>query len=158
MTIRLRKSRMKLGESDFERLAGALARMRSKHGFRLTAWVFLPDHWHAIIYSPYPLSISRVLQAIKVSSTIAINLGRREAGELWQGRFFDRALRTVKEYMETVEYTHINPVRRGLVRSPQEWKWSSVHEYSGTTGEEQKRRCGLCIDRAKLPADERARI
>ncbi len=157
-TVCLLKSRTKLREGDFERLADALARMRSKHGFGLTAWAFLPDHWHAIIYSPHPLSISRVLQAVKVSSTIAINLGRREAGELWQGRFFDRALRTVKEYGETVEYIHLNPVRRGLVRTPQEWKWSSVHEYSGARGEEQKRRCGLCIDRPRLPADERARI
>jgi len=29
---------------------------------------------------------------------------------------FDRALRTVKKYYETVEYIHLNPVRRGLGR------------------------------------------
>ena len=38
-----------------------------------------------------------------------------EGGVLWQGRFFDRALRTVKEYHEKVEYIHLNPVKRGLV-------------------------------------------
>jgi hypothetical protein len=89
---------------------------------------------------------------------ISINLGRGEAGELWQGRFFDRALRTVKEYMETVEYIHLNPVRRGLVKNSEEWQWSSVHEYAGVTGDEQERRCGLRIDRVRLPADENARI
>ena len=47
---------------------------------------------------------------------IAINVRLGEAGELWQGRGFDRALRTVKEYHETVEYIHLNPVRRGLVK------------------------------------------
>ena len=30
-------------------------------------------------------------------------------GELWQPRFFDRALRTVKEHNEKVEYIHLNP-------------------------------------------------
>ena len=103
VTVDLLTSRRRLQDGDFGRLAPALARMRRKHGFALTAWVFLPDHWHAIIYPPYPLTISRVFQAVKVSSMISINLGRGEAGELWQGRFFDRALRTVKEYMETVE-------------------------------------------------------
>jgi hypothetical protein len=45
---------------------------------------------------------------------IGINVRRRERGELWQDRFFDRALRTVKEYNERVKYIHLNPVRRGL--------------------------------------------
>ncbi len=50
-------------------------------GFLLTAWVFLPDHWHAIIYPPYPLTILRVFQAVKVSSMIAINVRLGEVGE-----------------------------------------------------------------------------
>ncbi len=158
VTVNLLRSRTVLQDADFACLARALARMRSKHGFALTAWVFLPDHWHAIIYPPYPLSISRVLQAVKVSSMISINLGRREAGELWQGRFFDHALRTVQEYVATVEYIHLNPVRRGLVMRPEDWVWSSAQEYAGIKGEEQERQCGLRIDRGRLPADENAPI
>ena len=158
MTVALLKSRRRLQDPDFERLAYALARMRRKYGFLLTARVFLPDHWHAIIYPPYPLTISRVFQAVKVSSMIAINVGLGEAGELWQGRFFDRALRTVKEYHETVEYIHWNPVRRGLVKRAEEWRWSSMPEYAGVSGEEQERQCGLRIDRVRLPADENRRL
>ena len=120
--------------------------MRRKHRFLLTAWVFLPDHGHAIIYPPYPLSISRVFKALKVSSTMAANVRLGESGELWQGRFFDRALRTVKEYHAKVEYIHLNPVRGGLVKRAEEWKWRSAHEYAGTSAEEQERRCGLRID------------
>jgi len=89
---------------------------------------------------------------------VAINVRLGEAGELWQGRFFDRALRTVKEYHAKVEYIHWNPVRRGLVKTVEEWKWSSVHEYARVRGEEQERRCGLRIDRVRLPADENTRI
>ena len=154
VTVDLLRHRRKLSETDFARLASALTRMRRKHHFSLTAWVFLPDHWHAIIYPPYPLTISRVFQSVKVSSTIAINVCRREVGELWQIRFFDRALRTVKEYLDKVEYIHLNPVRGGLVKRAGDWKWSSVHEYAGMTEEEQEARCGLRIDRVRLPADE----
>jgi len=132
VTVDLLGSRATLQEADYARLALSLARMRQKHGFLLTAWVFLPDHWHAIICPPYPLTISRVFQAVKVSSMISINHGRGEAGELWQGRFFDRALRTVKEYVETVEYIHMNPVRRGLVAKASDWRWSSAGWFEGT--------------------------
>jgi hypothetical protein len=64
----------------------------------------------------------------------------------------------VKEYNEKGEYIHMNPVRAGLVSRPQDWKWSSFNEYSGMSAAEQKRRCGLPIDRARMPSDPRARI
>jgi putative transposase len=166
VTVRLLPRRGRRQEEDFKRLASSVARMRGQQGFVLTAWVFLPDHWHAIIYPPHPLTIARALESLKVASTISINLGRRQSGEpllppraeLWQGRFFDRALRTVKESHETLEYIHLNPVRRGLVNRAEDWKWSSLHEYAGVSAEEQERRCGLTIDRVRLPADENTRI
>ena len=158
VTVKLLPSRADLEDPDYERLASSLARMRRKHGFAITAWVFLPDHWHAIIYAPYPLTISTVFKAVKVSSMIGIDVRRRESGDLWQDRFFDHALRTVREYHGTVEYIHLNPVRRGLVTRATDWKWSSVHEYAGIGGQEQEQRCGLRIDRVRLPTDENTRI
>jgi putative transposase len=158
VTVNLLKLRTRLQETDYQRLARCLAKMREKHGFLLTAWVFLPDHWHAIIYPPHPLTLSTVLKAVKVSSMISINLARGQSGELWQGRFFDRALRTVREYHETVEYIHLNPMRRGMVKKAEDWKWSSAHKYAGTSAEEQEQRCGLKIDRVRLPADENTAI
>jgi putative transposase len=158
VTVDLLKLRTRLQERDYQCLARSLAKMREKHGFLLTAWVFLPDHWHAIIYPWYPLTISTVLKAVKVSSMVPINVGRGARGELWQGRFFDRALRTVKEYHETVDYIHLNPVRRGLAKRAEDWKWSSTQEYAGISGEEQERRCGLRVDRVRLPTDEDTQI
>ncbi len=113
---------------------------------------------HAILYPPYPLTIWAAMKSIKLSSTNGLGRCRREAGELWQGRFFDHALRTVKDYTDTVEYIHQNPVRRGLVTRPEEWTWSSYHEYAGVSAVEQEKRCGLAMDRVRLPADEGARI
>ena len=62
--------------------------------------------------------MSRAMESIKVSGTRFINAGRGERGVLLQGRFFDRALRTVKEYNEKVAYIHWNPVKAGLVNGP----------------------------------------
>ena len=158
VTVKLLPCRTRLQEGDFERLASSFTRMRKKPGFLLRAWVFLPDHWHAIIHPRYPLTISIALKSVKTSSMIGINVRRREAGELWQERFFDRALRTVREYHEKVENTHLNPVRRGLVKKPEDWKWSSMREFAGVSGEDQEQFCGLHIDRVPLPFDVHTRI
>ncbi len=158
LTVKLLPKRRPLDAAQFAVLARCLSAVRARQRFRLTAWVFLPDHWHAILYPPYPLTISAAMKSIKLSSTNGLRRCRREAGELWQGRFFDHALRTVKDYTDTVEYIHRNPVRRGLVTRPEEWTWSSYHEYAGGSTVEQEKQCGLAIDRVRLPADEAARI
>ena len=151
--MRLLKDRGKLADADFHKMALAFNRVRVMHPFYLSAWVFLPDHWHVICAPVYPLSISLLVKSVKTSSMILINRRRAESGKLWQARFFDRALRTVKEYNEKVEYIHLNPVKAGLVRRSQDWPWSSVNEYSGMSAVEQKRRCGLTIDRVRMPSD-----
>lgn len=158
VSCRLARHCEPLGEAEFEKLARTVAARREEHGFLLTAWVFLPDHWHAIIYNRDPLTISRVMEAIKVSSTLRINGSQKRTGRLWQPRFFDRALRTVREYNEKVEYIHLNPVKAGLVRRPEDWPWSSAREYSGSLQETATRRPLLSIDRVLLPSDERTRI
>jgi hypothetical protein len=82
----------------------------------------------------------------------AVNQGHGAEGGLWQPRFFDRALRTVKEYNEKVEYLHLNPVRAGLVSRPEDWSrgaGSSYHEYAGMSADQQKRK--LWFDRRPRP-------
>ena len=158
ISVRLLPRRTKLTEPDFTLLARAFNRTRVLHPFYLTAWVFLPDHWHCIAGPRSPETISGVIKSVKQSSMSGINQSRGTEGELWQPRFFDRALRTVEEYNEKVEYIHQNPVRAGLVSRPQDWRWSSLNEYAGLSPAEQIERCGLIIDRIRVPSDLRTRI
>ena len=158
VVVRLLRRREKFTEPDFPLLARAFNRARALHPFHLTAWVFLPDHWHCICAPVYPVTISLVMKSVKQSSMSAVNQSRGAEGELWQPRFFDRALRTVKEYNEKVEYIHLNPVRAGLVSRQEDWRWSSYNEYAGTSADEQNERCGLIVDRVRMPCDPRARI
>jgi REP-associated tyrosine transposase len=158
VTCNLLRTRDRLNEAGFKVLARVMDARRAEHGFLLTAWVFLPDHWHAVIGVRYPKTISTVMESIKVGSTRQMNSLKKEAGRLWQGRFFDRALRTVREYNQAVEYIHLNPVRRGLAAKPEDWPWSSMREYSGTLQEISTRHPHLPIDRVLLPSDKRTRI
>ncbi len=102
IVVRLLRRREEFTEPDFALLARAFKRARALHPFHLTAWVFLPDHWHYIGAPVYPVTISLAMKSVKQSSMGAVNQRRGAEGELWQPRFFDRALRTVKEYNEKV--------------------------------------------------------
>ncbi len=77
LSCRVLPTRQNLSESEFPLLAQVIRERRKQHGFLLTAWVFLPDHWHAIVYPSFPLTLSRVLEAIKVGATLRYPLPAR---------------------------------------------------------------------------------
>lgn len=49
----------------------------------------------------------------------------------WQRRFYDFNVWSRKKRIEKLHYMHFNPVKRGLVRRPQDWPWSSYAFYAG---------------------------
>jgi hypothetical protein len=63
----------------------------------------------------------------------------------------------MREYHDKVEHIHLNRVKAGLVKRPEHWKWSSMAEYAGLTGEEQEHRWGSRIHRVPQPIDLKAR-
>ncbi len=53
----------------------------------------------------------------------------------WQeGSGYDRNILDHALLKKMIDYVHLNPVRRGLVDHPGEWKWSSWRHYTGESG------------------------
>ncbi len=78
VAVKVLKPRRRLGEGDFKRLASVMSRMRPKHRLLSTAWVFLPDHGHAIIYpalptDPFPSDEGKVAQTSCSSKSAAFS-------------------------------------------------------------------------------------
>jgi REP element-mobilizing transposase RayT len=98
---------------------------RKRLGFLLCGYVIMPDHWHGLIATQYPVTISDCIRDIKSVSARRLNRQRQRRGPVWQHQFWDRFVRHAKEYSERLDYLHDNPVRKGLVARPQDWRWSS---------------------------------
>jgi putative transposase len=47
----------------------------------------------------------------------------------WQARFYDFNVWTEKKRIEKLRHIHRNPVKRGLVSSPEQWPWTSFRWY-----------------------------
>jgi len=51
----------------------------------------------------------------------------------WQsGGGYDRNIDEPRTLVSEIEYIHMNPVRRGLIKRGDEWKWSSAGWFLGT--------------------------
>ncbi len=53
-----------------------------------------------------------------------------DSGTFWQKRYYDRNVRDEREFKVKLRYLHRNPAARGLVATPDEWKWSSYRHYA----------------------------
>jgi putative transposase len=126
-------------------LLEVLERVRRRYGFVVKGYVVMPEHVHLLISEPERGDPSVVMQALKQS--FAHKLLRRlrtradprqgtlwstvlEQGHIWQRRFYDFVVFTDRKQVEKLRYIHRNPVQRGLVLEPQQWRWSSFRHYA----------------------------
>ena len=105
--------------SSFE-TASALARVLNSPAVlktsSLSAWVIMPDHWHAIVQVGQHDSLSQIVGRIKAISTRVIHNKKLWEGNLWTKAFHDRALRSENELLPLARYIVANPLRAGLVQ------------------------------------------
>ena len=55
----------------------------------------------------------------------------RSTYQVWQEGFHPQAVFTDAVMQQKLDYLHANPVRRGMVASPEHWRYSSAHEWLG---------------------------
>ena len=90
--------------------------------------VIMPDHAHLILTpltdaqgDTYPLSY--ILKRIKGQSARRINQAMDRTGSVWQHESFDHMLRSWESAEAKVRYICNNPVRKGLVKRPEDYTW-----------------------------------
>jgi putative transposase len=122
--------------------------MRSRFGLCVYGYVVMPEHVHLMVSEPpiprlapksgerpFDFAQSRpwATQPLLADAIHYLKLSfakRLGAGVFWQKRYYDRNVRDEREFVEKLRYIHRNPVKRGLVMNPEDWKWSSFRHYA----------------------------
>ena len=100
-----------------------LLEQRERLRFNLYCYCLMPDHFHGLIgCGASGLTLGRICGAFKSVSTR--QYWQWHQGRLWQRRFHDHIIRGEEEFYETRAYIMMNPVRKGLVTTPEEWPYS----------------------------------
>ena len=96
-----------------------------RRSYCLFAWVVMPNHVHLVLKPTCPLpDIMRWLKG--ATSNRANRLLGTTGTAFWQREYFDRWIRSDQQLNSVIAYVEENPVRKGLVASPEEWPWSST--------------------------------
>ena len=111
-------------------LARVLEQARRRYRFVVVGYVFMPEHIHLLITEPEVGDPSVVMKVIKERFTRLLRRGQNQATPVWQRRFYDFNLWSSAKRVEKLRYMHRNPVVRGWVERPEDWKWSSYRSYA----------------------------
>ncbi len=118
-----------------------LGRVRREYGFLLVGYVVMPNHVHLLISEPKKGTPSTVVQMLKQRVSRKMRKSKypvpkaqlplifpkyiADLPQFWQPRFYDFNVYSHEKKNEKLEYMHANPVKRGLVKHPKGWPWSS---------------------------------
>ena len=96
----------------------------------MMGYVVMPEHFHLLMTEPEVGDPSVVMKVVKERFTRLLHHGGVRTGPIWQKRFYDFNVSSSEKRAEKLRYMHRNPVKRGLVTAPEDWKWSSFKAYA----------------------------
>lgn len=111
--------------ADYFRYIRWLNEYSEKHNLSLCSFCLMPNHVHFIAIPNEDDSLSKTFSGCHTRYANYFNKKNKTAGHLWQGRFYSCVLDEAHLYA-AIKYVENNPVRSGLVKSADEWEWSSA--------------------------------
>lgn len=111
-------------EQDCSLLASLLTEVTGRGGIEVHAFVFMSNHLHLLIYAPHG-GLSAAMKHVMGVYARRFNKKYGQDGSLWKDRFYSVVVRRESHLMELPRYIDNNPVKAGIVASPERYRWSS---------------------------------
>lgn len=112
-------------EADYQFFRDALVEASLKHGLAIHAYVWMTNHIHLLATPEFDDSISKVFQSVGRKYVQYFNYTYKRSGTLWEGRYRATVVDSERYLLTLMRYIELNPVRAGMVATPQDYPWSS---------------------------------
>jgi putative transposase len=120
-----------IDEQDRSRFFFLLQEGEERYRHRIHAYCLMTNHVHLVIQVG-AIPLSRIMQNLSFRYTLHFNHRKKTTGHLFQGRYKALLIEADSYLLELVRYLHNKPVRAGMVKSPEQYEWSSHNTYRGT--------------------------
>ncbi len=119
--------------NDIQRYLQTLDELKKTDGFALYGYCFMKTHVHLLLReSSEPLS--QIMRKLGSSYVYWYNHKYERVGYLFQDRFKSEPVEDDTYFLTVLRYIHQNPLKAGLCKSIEEYKWSSYHDYIKSEG------------------------
>lgn len=101
------------------------------HDVEILAYCLMSNHIHLVAVPATDDGLQKMLKPLHMRYAQRVNRARGWKGHLWQGRYFSSPLDEAYLWA-AVRYVERNPVRAGMVRKAEAYRWSSAAAHCGT--------------------------
>ena len=123
-------------KEDYQAFLNTVAEAHRLWGIEVFSYCLMKNHYHLCLRTPKG-NLSRVMRHIDGLYTQRFNRSHKRDGSLFWGRY-KAILMDKDEYLaQVVRYIHLNPVETGVVKLPEEYRWSSHAKYLQSKGAQQ---------------------
>lgn len=98
----------------------------TRFNFTVHAYCQMTNHYHLLIETADG-NLSRGMRHLNGVYAQYVNRRHTLVGHLFQGRYKAILVQRESHLLELARYLVLNPVRAGMVASPNQWDWSSYH-------------------------------
>ncbi|RSZ58197.1 transposase [Massilia atriviolacea] len=113
-----------LDHADRRAWLGVLRDACARNNSVVHAYCQMGNHFHLLIET-IDARLSAFMGQLNGSYARGFNRRHGTVGHLFQGRYHALLVQKESYLLEVARYIVLNPVRAGLVASPQDWEWSS---------------------------------
>ena len=117
-------------DSDKLRYYSLMQELKAENYISILHYCLMNNHVHLVFLLNSLSRISRFMQQLNLKYFVYYKNVYGYVGHLFQGRFKSKIIETSQYLMQCGKYVELNPVRGGLVRFPQEYKFSSYSYYA----------------------------
>lgn len=117
-----------LNDQDYRAYLERLAKYRERFGYSVYAYCLMPNHVHLLLESS-DQPLAKLMQGLQQSYSQYFNRSHRKVGHVFQGRYKAIICARDEYLLELVRYIHLNPVRAGMVKGPERYRYSGHRAY-----------------------------
>lgn len=126
----IRKKRTFFKALDYLTYLELVREHKDKAGVAIWAYCLMPNHIHMVIVPESESSLAKFLGPVHCKYATKLNATHGWSGHLWQQRFYSVPM-DERHTLAALRYVELNPVRAGLCKNPEEWRWSSARANVG---------------------------
>jgi len=93
---------------------------------RVLGYCLMPNHFHLVAWPRHDGELSLWMHWLLNAHVRRYHKHHQSSGHLWQGRFKAFPIGEDEHLLTVLRYVERNPVRAGLVKKAENWKWSSA--------------------------------
>lgn len=142
--------------NDFAYYLANLKELKSAFQVQVFAFCLMTNHVHLLVAPETTDGLAKLMKALAARTTRYRNKLEGRSGTLWESRYKSSVVQCDAYLLACSRYIELNPVRAGMVKRPEEYRWSSFGLRCSDDAAEDWLDAAPCYEALGLtPADRR---